>query len=214
MGTPAYKVKLRASGTPTASTGNTFSPTSVTNQYQIGSTTRRVWDRKVTPSNLKDANSSAISSTDISSVDYLFGKITFNTTHGATVTADLTYLPMSSTAVAGANSFTLTQSAELLDDTDFSTTGFRSRVLGLRDTTLSISSWTPLNFYFWDAFVETTGSTVIVVEIQTESTGPIGRGFFKLSQDSYSGDIAGLEQEDIELSVDASSKASFAWSDL
>mgnify|MGYP006428996583 CR=1 FL=1 len=215
MSVPGYRINLKRSGSPTATTGESFSADG-TNRYQIDATGKRVWDRFTTPT-FKDSGGTTISSTEVKSVDYLFGRVTFKSTQGTGLTGDVTYLPMSD--IGGANSFTLNQTADLLDDTDFSSTGFRSRKVGLHDISMSVSRYTPSStaLDFWKNYIGRAGSTEIVVEIQTETTGPFARGFFVLSQDSRSGDVGSLESEDIELSLEAPVGADappFGWSDI
>lgn len=218
MSVPGYRVNLKRSGSPTATTGESLSPDGsiVNNRYQIDATSKRVWDRFTQPT-FFTSTGGTISSTEVDDVNYLFGKVTFKSSQGSNPTADVTYFPMSD--IGGANSFTLTQTSDLLDDTDFTSTGFRSRKVGLHDISMSISRWVPssTSLDFWKNFIGTTGSTEIVVEIQTESTGPFARGFFVLSDDSRSGDVGSLETEDIELSLEApvgTKGIPFGWSDL
>jgi len=217
---PAYRVTLKAPGTPTASTANACAATTVNNQYQINSTAKRIWARNVAPTNLLDSNSSAISSTDLTDVDYLFGKVTFASSHGSTVYVDVTHLPLS--AVAGAQSLTLSGTRDLLDDTDFTSTGFRSRTPGLMDISLTISRWDALDQEWAKRLLSSevnstslsTGSNELVVEIRPESTGKYAVGYFRLETEALSGDVGGLEQSDLTLQLDDEpGVAAFKWSD-
>lgn len=221
MGTPGYKISLKAPGTPTASTGNYFNLVAgTTKTYQIASTAKRVLARNVSPSAFKESTGgTTIGGSDIASVDYLFGKVTFSSTHTTQIVGTVTHLPLS--VVAGANSMTLNCSRELLDDTDFSSTGFRSRAIGIADVSLSISRYDTLDQEWAHRLLSTsvlstalsTGANELVVEIRPESTGKYAVGFFRLENENLSGDVSGLEGSELSLQLDGDSRADFKWSD-
>ena len=211
MSVPGYQISINKTGTPTASTGNAFSTHStLANTYRISSTSRRIWDRTVTPS-FRSSNS-AIPAGSVSNVDYLFGIVTFASTFAGPITGDITYLPLS--AVAGANQFTLNLNRELLEDTDFTSTGWRSRNVGLQDATLSIESWTQLDNAFFDRITKSSVSEVVVVEVQHDNGSPsrTSRGFFLTNTDNFGGAVAELETESLEFMLDGSTAADFSFS--
>lgn len=102
-----------------------------------------------------------------------------------------------------ANSASLALTSDLLDDTDFTTTGFRSRVLGIRD-------WNVTMTVLWDS-----GSTVIneirsawlggtkldMKYLPSSGAGWKGAGYVETM--SLSGDIGGLETMDVTLQPDS-----------
>lgn len=214
MSTPGYRVSLKRTGSPTATTGETFNATTVANEYQIDTASKEILDRSVTPSGFKTSTGGSISSTELSDVNYLFGKLTFNTSHSSAITADVTHLP--SQTIAGANSFTLNHVGDVLDDTDFDSTGYRSRTLGLRDVNLSVTRWDSLEMKYFNELVKSSESNEVVVEIDpdSESTGPIARGFFKVESENRSGDVGSLEQAELSFQVDGDDKAAYRWSDF
>ena len=225
MAVASYRSRVKRSGTPTAFTNERFKATGTPNQFQIASTARQVWDRTVVPTFKTSSTGTVIPSANISTIDYLFGKVTFNTTiYTTAIVASGTYLPVAN--VAGANTYTLSLGGDLLDSTDFSTTGYRNRTPGMRDVSLSISRWDNLDRRFWYSIVDPTtswstastaknfgGSTVIVAEVQPGGSTVFARGFFRVADESRSGDIGSLESAEVTLEIDEDSRASFRWSD-
>jgi hypothetical protein len=215
VGRAGYLATLRLSGTPTATTANAMTALTGTISFQITSTARRVWDRTVAPTFAKTA--STISSTDISSLDYLFGKVVFKSTHAGSVTIDLTHLPMAS--IAGANNYNLTQTVDVLDDTTILSTGFRSKKMGLHTVSLSVGRWDTNDLDFSNYLIGSTVSpgitagTPIVVEVNPGGSSLTARGWFVIESESKSGDVGGLEAGDVSLQLDGDTIAAFKWSD-
>jgi hypothetical protein len=196
---------------------STAGGSSTASQYQINSTLRQVWDRKVVPTFRSGASStgSTISSTAIVDINYVFGKVTFNSTQGATVNVDGTYMPMA--IAAGAHSYTLSQVADVLDDTDFTSTGFRSKNIGLFDVSLSLNSWEPLNNQFHEFLVASSTSArlrePLVAEVNPGGSTLFARGWFVVDNDSKSGDVSGLEEKSVSMQLDGDTQEAFRWSD-
>lgn len=215
MSVAGYHTNIKVTGTPTASTGNamTLSGPSTAQVATINSTTRDIWDRTLTPSFF--ANGSSVPSSAITSINYLFGKVTFNSTQAAPVTVDVTYLPRSN--VGGANSYTLTQSADMLDDTDFSSTGFRSRFPGLFDVSVSVARWDSLELDFvhrlmGQSTVDPIG-TPVVVEVNPGGSSLFGRGYFIVEAENKSADVSAIESADLSFQIDGDPNAAFRWND-
>ncbi len=216
MGLAGYLAVVRKGGTPTTFTNEAFGDdtgSTIANKYVITDSAKAVWQRNTVPSFREGATGSTISSTDIAAIDYLFGKVTFNSTH-ATVVGSGKYVPLSS--IAGAYQYTLTMTADILDDTDFDSTGYRTYLPGINNVTLSLTRWDTLNLEFWNVLENTnaTGSSRFVADIQPGGTGPIARGWFVVGNDGRSGDVNSLEQGDVELVLDDRTVSSFRWSDL
>lgn len=216
MSFAGYLTKLRTSGTPVVSTGNAMSTTAGSNLiYQISSTVREIFDRTVVPV----VFSSAVDvSTGVADINYLFGKITFTSTvapGGGPITTDLTYMPM--TSVAGGHTYTLTQAMDVLDDTDFSSTGFRSKVMGLADVTLTISRWDTNDQEFIDRLLGSTTSINVgdplVAEVNPGGSTFTARGWFVLGTENRSGDVGGLEASDLSMELDGDVASAFRWHD-
>jgi len=220
MAIAGYTTVLRRTGTPTAMTTQDMSPTAVTNQYQIDSTARRIWNRFAT-FNFDNNGGSSISSTQVSDIDYLFGKVTFKSTQGAVPKVTGQYLPTA--VVAGAYSYSLSMGGDLLDDTAYENASptlstapnFRSRIVGLRDVSLTVSRWDDIDKRFYNQLIKTAGSTIVVVEITPGgTTGYAGRGFFVAESEDRSGDVGALEQADVSLMLDGDDKAAWGWENL
>ena len=210
-----YLTSVKRSGTPTAFTNSVMTTaTTVANTHQLSSTVFRVWDRfAVAPTFASSSGGgSSISSTDVSSLDYLFGKAVFKSSHSSVYVAAGTYLPLSN--VAGAHTYSLSLGGDLLDNTDFTSTGYRSRQVGLRDVSVSITRYDTLELRWFNAIRESTGSTVVVIDITPGGSSLIGRGFFKVGSADLSGDVGSLEEQEISAELDASTRAAWSWSDL
>lgn len=209
MGSPGWRATVKRSGTSTQFTDEAASLVSG-KTYQIDDETKQVWDREQ-PVTVKD-DGVVVDSSNIEFIDYLFGKVTFAsgyTVQGA-VTISGNYLPMQS--VAGANSYTLNQTAEILDDTDFDTaknTGYRSRIYGLQDVSATISRWDDLSDYFKTVI---DNGEVVVLEIRPGEGMEFFRGYMVVESSNRSGDVAALESEELsfQLDGDGAGKA-FSW---
>lgn len=102
-----------------------------------------------------------------------------------------------------ANSASLNLTSDLLDDTDFTTTGFRSRVVGLRDWNVSMT-------VLWDSSDQSVKDLrdawlkrqkVNVRYLTDGSNGWAGDGY--VESFSLSGDVGGLEQADVTIQPDS-----------
>jgi len=169
----------------------------------------RVWDRDAAFS--FKHGSTAIPSSQVNNVDYLFGKVTFSVPKGssAIVKASGKFLP--TTAVAGAHGYNINISSELLDDTDFLSTGYRSRTSGLKDVNVTVNRWDSASTEFFN-LINTGGSAV--VEIVPSGSSIAARGFFIVESENRSGDVASLEAADITLQLDESTAAAFGYGTL
>ena len=195
MGKASYNTKVKISGVSTAMTSQAM--TVVTgNTYQINSTARRVWNPNgsFAFTNL----GSTIAASNIVSIDYLFGKVTFATSKTTVVLASGTYLPVAN--IIGANSYTLNLSRAVLDDTDFTSTGWVSRgTVGLLDAKVSLSRWEDLDVDYFDILND---ETKVVLDLAPGGESLLARGFFKLESDNLSGDVAGLEAAELSFVLD------------
>lgn len=100
-----------------------------------------------------------------------------------------------------ATSATLSLAGDVLDDTTILSTGFRSKLIGLRDWSISI----PSNFETTNAAWTLVRSawfnrTKLDVEYQPTGTTTVGyAGVAWVETFSHSGDVGGLETVDINL---------------
>jgi len=198
-GFAGYLAKLKKPGTPTAAAGEAC--TVITGKtYQINNTAKRVWDRTV---NVVVKDNAVDHTADVASVNYLFGKVTFDNAYAVVgpVTVDVTYLPM--VDLGKAQSYTLTQTADAIKDTDFPTAqangGFNTHRPGLR----TIAAEFPVVHSMYDDWQQfLIDRNEIIIEINPDGNSKsIARGFFRLMSDRQSGNVGALEQENISFSL-------------
>ncbi len=100
-------------------------------------------------------------------------------------------------------SATLTLAGDALDDTDITSTGFRSRIIGLMDWNIAIpSNFESTNAAFVD--VRTAFFARQLIRVQYLPDGVNGfEGDAFVETFSHSGDVGGLETVDITLVADS-----------
>jgi hypothetical protein len=213
-GFAGYVTKVMRSGTPTTFTG--LATTLVSGKtYKITDATKNIWDRLTTVA-VTD-NAVAVPANEIESIDYLHGRVTL--TSGHTVVGPILvsgkYLPM--TAVAGANSFTLTQTANSIDQTDYESAqandGYRSYIYGLKTVKLSLKGFYDDSNLF-EALVEARDE--LVIEINLDGTGlTTARGWFRALSNQQSGNVGELEDATVDFTLSVPSQENislpFSW---
>lgn len=114
-----------------------------------------------------------------------------------TISVKTTAASSTSYVALPANSASLTLAGDLLDDTDFTSTGFRSRVVGLRDWNASVT-------ILWDGASTITdvvrdawlnASRLDIKYLPNGTKGFAGTAYVETF--SLSGDVGGLEQVDV-----------------
>jgi hypothetical protein len=204
-GFAGYVASLKETGTAIQMTAEATTLVSG-KTYQINDTDRRIvdWTKAV----VIDDGGVPVAAADIESIDHMFGKVTFTSSYtpSGAITFDAWYLPL--TEIAQASSFTLTQTAETIDETDFATAnsngGYRVFNPGLRTVALELGGFYNAASAFWTVL---EGRQDIVIEINPDGSNlSVARGVFKLVTRSQSGDIGALEEESrtFNLSVPAS----------
>ena len=226
MGIAGYNTVIRRTGDETVFTDETMSTVvgstlPAGRHWVIADGTKDVFVRTATFA-FGETTASTIADSDVTEINMLFGKVIFATTH-PTVVVTGQFFPMSN--VGGANAYTLTQQNDVLDDTDFTSTGFRSKILGLQTVELSITRWDSLELGFVHDLIgrtTSTGSTLperaaripVVAEVQPGGgSNPKARGYFVTEAENRTGDVSALESADVSLQLDGNPDASFRWSD-
>ena len=211
-GFAGYNADLKKDGTPVATTGEAMSLVSG-KTYRIDDTAKEVWDPDLTIT-VYD-NASPVAAVDIESFNYLFGQVTF--TSGYTVigaiTIDVTYFPLAT--FGKARSFTLTQSSDPLDTSDYQTvqanTGFRTHAAGLRTVDLELSGI----FNATDDWAgELINRNVILIEINADGNQKsTARGWFQIVTTNQEGDVGDNETETVSFSLNVQDQDQdpFAW---
>ena len=117
-GLAGYNAKLYKPGTSTALTTEPMTLVSG-KTYEITNAAKRVINRTFSPINVFDNAVNA--NAEVLNFDYLFGRVTFKASYTVIGPVTITgqYYPM--VQLAKANSFSLTQSADAVDTTDFET---------------------------------------------------------------------------------------------
>lgn len=152
-------------------------------------------------------------------VNRLFGWLTvFGTTADTPLRIRGQFLPKQ--LLAGANSFTLSLSNELLDDTDFGSRGWMSRIVGLHNAGLSISRYEQESEAFRNILLENQDEDVLVeITPASDVAGVVGRGYFKIGTSDRSGEVNSLETTDLEYELNVYEDpetdrfVGFIWSD-
>ena len=216
-GFAGYVATIKKSGTSTSMVAESMSLLSG-KTYQIDTASRNLWDHSATFT-FKDTGT-AVNSADIANVNYLLGQVTFANTYtpAGAITVDGNYFPLAS--VGKANSFTLNQSANMKDETDFDIAqtngGYKFFTAGLKTVNLTASGiYAAANGF--QALLE--GRSEFIIELNPDGTGKsIARGFFKLSDRSQSGNVGDVEAEDITFNLNVPDVADlltpFTWQHL
>jgi hypothetical protein len=179
MATAGYQASIKKSGTSTSFTGESMS--NVTgNIFQIDDAAKEIFNRDSTFTFYED--SVAISTSDISSIDYLYGKVTFATSKTGSITVDGDYMPIA--VIAGASQATQNQTQQIIDTTDFSNSGYKTKIVGLQDIVISVSRFDDVSNDF-QTLLESR--TPLVIEFLPTS-GDTNRGWYVL--DSTSSDLS------------------------
>lgn len=197
-GFAGYIADIKKSGTSTAMTDEAMSVESGL-IYQIDAASKQIWDRNVVL-DIED-NNIDVAAADIEWVDYLFGRVKFVAGYvvAGPITVSGNYLPTAN--IGRANGFTLTQTAESVENTDYDTAqangGYRTFQQGLKTVSLELMGIFALSNAFAEALQD---REEIVVEINPDGNGrSVARGFFKYASQSQSGDVGALEEERVSL---------------
>lgn len=192
-GFAGYVAKILRPGTPTIADGEAC--TLETGKiYQIDATTKRIWDRTDT---VVVYDNAVDETANIEWIDYLWGRVKFLDAYTVTgpVTVDITYFPM--TQLGKGRSFTLTQTANPIDTTDFETAqgngGYKTFLPGLRTVALELGG-------VYDVAsglrADLAARNELVIEINPDGNSlSVARGFFRTATEGQSGNVGDLEVE-------------------
>jgi hypothetical protein len=212
-GFAGYVCKLQKGGTPVAMTNEATTLVSG-KTYIITATAKQVIDVNTTIS-VKDG---AIDhNADVQDINFLTGEITFKPayTPSGAITITGAYVPLAD--IAGSRTFTLTQTAVAIDNTDIPTartnTGYRTfQADGLKTVSMEIGGVFKTSNAFATALQNR--ATVYISINPDNSDLSIAKGSFKFTGRTQSGDVGALEEETITFRLnvpDNPSYASFTW---
>lgn len=200
-GYAGYMTTIKKVGTSTALTDEPMSLVSG-KTFQVTDATKRVLNRAVAI--VVEDGGTPVAASNIESVDYLFGTVTFTSgyTVGGTITiASGSYLPLAS--VGCANSFTLTQQANANDNTCMETArqndGYRTFEGGLKTVNLELQGIFKASNGF-RALVQAREELIIEIDLAGDGKN-MARGFFRASTTGQSGNVGDLENESITFNL-------------
>ena len=204
-GFAGYEVIINISGAPTAIT-STSTTNIVGRTYQLDAAVQRnlMLDSIV----VKD-NGVVVAASNIESINALHGQVTFVV--GYTVTGPVTiegdYCPMA--AIGGARTFTLTQTADAIDDSTINSvqanSGRRTFSYGHKTVQLDVSGVFSLSNGF-RSILEAREELCININAVGDGTAS-ARGYFRMSTVNQSGDVNSLEEESISLNLSVADNA-------
>lgn len=212
-GFAGYVASIKAAGTSVVMTAAAMAQIGATKVYAVVDRTKEIWDYTKTLT-VADGGT-PVNPTNIKTLDYLFGRVEFvaSYTPSGPVTVTGSFLPMSE--VSRANSFTLTQTAETVDHTDYqiahANDGYRVFRPGLRTISLELGGFYDATDAVWEVLEQ---RKEIVIEINPDGSGmSLARGIFKLVSRNQSGDVGALEEQTrtFNLSVREGMDVIFNW---
>lgn len=198
-GFAGYLAKIKQTGVTTGFVGESMTLVSG-KTFKIDDATKEIFDTAVTFTIFDNAIDETA---NVESINYLFGEITFKSSFAVTepVTIDGSFFPTIN--LGKANAFTLTQTADTIESSDFATVqangGFRTFEQGLKTVGLDLSSFYDVTAGFRAALI---ARNTLVVELDPAGTGEtVARGFFKVSTEAQAGDVGALEDETTNLTL-------------
>lgn len=191
----------KAEGAGTATTAEAATLVAGTlRTYQINNAAKQIWLRTaavVVKDNAVNQNA------NVESIDYLFGRATFKSTYTVVgpVTFDITYL--TPVVLGKGREYTLTQTAEAVDTTDFATaqanSGNRTFSPGLRNVSLELAGVYALTNAFKASLQD---RAEVIVELTPDGVSEsVARGFFRFASQAQTGDVGQLEEETVMLNL-------------
>jgi len=193
MSTPGYIASLKKSGTSTAFSDEPMSNTSG-NIWEIDDINKEVFDRVVTP--VFYDNAVPIIDTDIESVNYLYGHVTFTGVKVGPITVDGSYMPLAD--IAGAKEGTLNLTSSVHDVTDLSNEGYHNKITGMHDSSVSLSRWDDLSKDFSQVL---NSREPIVIEYKADEILSF-RGWYILESSGKALNLTGVIEETLSFQLD------------
>ncbi len=200
-GFSGYLAEIKKVGTPVGFTAESMTLVSG-KTYQIDDAAKEIWDRSDGTMDILDTAVS-VAAADILNIDYLFGRVTFvaSFTPSGVITATGASFPVA--AIGKANTYSMTMTAESIDETDFTTaqgnSGTKIFKPGLRAVAVELGG-------IWDiaenSKIDLRNRTEVIIEIDPAGdASSIARGFFKLVTTGQSGAVGALEEETLNFAL-------------
>jgi hypothetical protein len=187
-----YLTEVKIGGTATLLTSEAMSTySSVANTFRVTNAAKRVLDPATAV--VFNDDSGLISAAAISKLDRLFSVVTFTSAPHGDVRVSGKYIPVS--RIGGANKYALNMSMVMLDDTDFSSTGDRSRSVGLFDVQVTVSRFDPNDQVI---YAKMAGRSAVLLDIQPGGPGgALYRGWFQTETNNKSEEVAAIESAEL-----------------
>lgn len=169
--------------------------------YQITNSARRILNR-LTAVTVRD-NLVAVAAANILSIDYLYGRVTFVPTYTVVGAVDISGAFFATAIIAKGRQFTLTQTAEAVQNTVFETAqangGHHTFEYGLKTVSLEIGGVFSATNDFLDMVKD---RLELIIEVNPDgSNQSICRGYFKAMTQNQSGNVGDLEEETINFTL-------------
>lgn len=195
-GFAGYIVSIKKGGTPVTMTAEACTLVSG-KTYQITAATKRIIDTGTTVQVF--GNAIAIANTNIETIDWLNGTVTFKAAYTPTTPITITGKYVPTTEIAKAKTFNLSMTAAAVDDTTIDVArangGYRVFSAGLKTVGLELGGLYALANGHRAALV---ARTPIIIEINPDNAGQsVARGLFKYISQGQSGDIGASEDETV-----------------
>ncbi|AHX01191.1 hypothetical protein M316_0126 [Nitrincola phage 1M3-16] len=214
-GFPGYKATLKRTGTSTALASPAATTVDANDplKFYITNRAQSLLDNTVDVDVYDDGV--IVDSADIEYIDYLQGAVKFVSGYvvEGPITIDGNYLPLA--AICQAQNFTLGQSADTENVTDFCTAQANNgyAVFSYQQQNAELS----LDGFYSDAsgfFADLLSRDQVIIEINPDGEGKsVARGYFRASSHSQSGDVGSTETESITyaLAVPEGVRFPFSW---
>lgn len=200
-GFAGYVATLYKSGSSTVITDEPMVQIGTSKTYQITDTAKNLLNRAVAV--VVEDGGSGVDAANIENIDFLFGRVTFisSYTPSGVITFTGAYFPKLS--VGCVNAFTLTQTANMNDNTCMddakANNGHRTFEAGLKTVSLDLTGIYKASADFRGLL---TSRTELMIEICPDGSNKSrARGFFKPMNTGQSGDVGDLEGATITFSL-------------
>jgi len=192
MAVVGYQANIKKSGTSTSFSGEAMTVTTG-NTFQIDDSAKQVFNFNSTFTFYEDAV--AISDSDIDSIDYMYGKVTFSTSKTGSITVDGAYYPMAN--IAGAYQATQNTTNQIINVTSFENQGFVEKLPNQKDITVTCTRFDDLSKDFQD--ILENGSSIVIEFIP--STGNGNRGWYVLDSANQNLDMSNVVEESLSFQL-------------
>ncbi len=162
--------------------------------YQITDVAKEIFDYNTT---MVVFDNAIDETANVEWFDFLFGRVKFLDAYTPNTPITITGNYWTTKLLATANAFTLTQTADAVETTDFDTAqtngGFRTFQPGLRQVGLEISGFYNLTNAL---LADLLNSEELIIEVNPDGAlKSLGRGYFRAVNQGQSGDVGALEEE-------------------